>query len=131
MVAESSKSSKAGKRKGAVRTLPDALANQSSSNVTPVPEQKSHNLLRAQHDGVGDDDEDEDAINSDLDDPEDTADANDEEEENTKQLMLCTYDKVQRVKNKWKCTLKDGILATGGKEYGIRPIEVLRYLLTP
>ncbi|TPR11089.1 short chain dehydrogenase family protein [Aspergillus niger] len=33
------------------------------------------------------------------------------------QVMLCTYDKVQRVKNKWKCTLKDGILTTGGKEY--------------
>jgi transcription initiation factor TFIIA large subunit len=30
--------------------------------------------------------------------------------------MLCTYDKVQRVKNKWKCTLKDGILTTNKKE---------------
>jgi len=27
------------------------------------------------------------------------------------------YDKVQRVKNKWKCTLKDGVLLVNGKEY--------------
>ncbi|KAH0186348.1 hypothetical protein KCU86_g12070, partial [Aureobasidium melanogenum] len=31
--------------------------------------------------------------------------------------VLCTYDKVQRVKNKWKCTLKDGIMSANGKEY--------------
>ena len=27
------------------------------------------------------------------------------------------YDKVQRVKNKWKCTLKDGVLNANGKEW--------------
>lgn len=31
--------------------------------------------------------------------------------------ILCTYDKVQRVKNKWKCTLKDGVMSVGGKEW--------------
>lgn len=63
-------------------------------------------------------DEDEDAINSDLDDDEEE----DQGEENdgegpVGETILCTFDKVQRVKNKWKCTLKDGILTTGGKEY--------------
>ncbi|KAK5014080.1 transcription factor IIA subunit alpha, partial [Cryomyces antarcticus] len=67
---------------------------------------------------VKDEDVDEDAINSDLDDPDDDKGAGDEdEEENWGNTMLCTYDKVQRVKNKWKCTLKDGVLTTGGKEY--------------
>lgn len=63
-------------------------------------------------------DEDEDAINSDLDDDEeeDQVDQN-EGEGPVGETILCTYDKVQRVKNKWKCTLKDGILTTGGKEY--------------
>jgi len=76
-------------------------------------------LARAQGDAAGDDDNtpeaDEDAINSDLDDPDDRA-GDVENEENTDQVMLCTYDKVQRVKNKWKCTLKDGILRVDGSE---------------
>lgn len=63
-----------------------------------------------------DDDEDEDAINSDLDDPDDNAIEEEQDEGRPNQIMLCTYDKVQRVKNKWKCTLKDGVLNTGGKE---------------
>ncbi|KAJ5551775.1 Transcription factor IIA alpha/beta subunit [Penicillium sp. DV-2018c] len=61
--------------------------------------------------------EDEDAINSDLDDPDDLVADDHDADESEGQVMLCTYDKVQRVKNKWKCTLKDGILTTGGKEY--------------
>ncbi|PYI23029.1 transcription factor IIA, alpha/beta subunit [Aspergillus violaceofuscus CBS 115571] len=76
---------------------------------------------KAQFDGPGGDDErdedDEDAINSDLDDPDDLVADEHDGDESMGQVMLCTYDKVQRVKNKWKCTLKDGILTTGGKEY--------------
>lgn len=60
--------------------------------------------------------DDADAINSDLDDPEEDIVDDGEEESQKGQIMLCTYDKVQRVKNKWKCTLKDGTLTTGGKE---------------
>ncbi|KIW40533.1 hypothetical protein, variant [Exophiala oligosperma] len=76
-------------------------------------------ITRAQGDAAGDEDDDiddEDAINSDLDDPDDLA-AADENGEETDQVMLCTYDKVQRVKNKWKTTLKDGILRVEGNEY--------------
>ena len=54
-------------------------------------------------DGPGDDldeSEDEDAINSDLDDPDDNLDDDDEDEDGG-HIMLCMYDKVQRVKNKW------------------------------
>ena len=74
-------------------------------------------LVRSQADAAGDDDDDEvdeDAINSDLDDPEEAGEENNEEE--TDQVMFCTYDKVARVKNKWKCTLKDGILRVDGSE---------------
>lgn len=67
-------------------------------------------------DELFDDDDDEDAINSDLDDPDDNVIEEEQEEGKANQIMLCTYDKVARVKNKWKCTLKDGILTTGGKE---------------
>jgi transcription initiation factor TFIIA large subunit len=79
----------------------------------------SSSLLRAQGDAAADDDADgevdEDAINSDLDDSDQQED-DENNEENTDQIMLCTYDKVQRVKNKWKCTLKDGIVKVGSTE---------------
>lgn len=75
---------------------------------------------RSQFDGAGGNDgkeHDEDAITSDLDDPDDLVAEDHDAEDAVGQVMLCTYDKVQRVKSKWKCTLKDGILTTGGKEY--------------
>ncbi|KAF5027564.1 hypothetical protein F66182_306 [Fusarium sp. NRRL 66182] len=72
----------------------------------------------AGYDGGDDDEEDDDdAINSDLDDPEEDRDDDDVDDEGLGNIMLCMYDKVQRVKNKWKCTLKDGVLTVNGKEY--------------
>ena len=82
-------------------------------------------------DELFDDDDDENAINSDLDDPDDALPEEEQEEGRPSQIMLCTYDKVARVKNKWKCTLKDGVLTTGGKEYvtdALSSVE-LSYLL--
>ncbi|KAI0009440.1 transcription factor IIA, alpha/beta subunit [Xylariaceae sp. FL0662B] len=67
-------------------------------------------------DEIKDESDDEDAINSDLDDPDDNLDEDDEDEDGG-QIMLCMYDKVQRVKNKWKCVLKDGLLSVNGKDY--------------
>ena len=64
------------------------------------------------------DEDDENAINSDLDDPDDDgAPGMGDDEEEYGDTILCTYDKVQRVKNKWKCTLKDGVMSVGGKEW--------------
>ncbi|KAJ3154933.1 hypothetical protein HDU86_004452 [Geranomyces michiganensis] len=72
-----------------------------------------------QHDGVDDDDDEDDeddnddgGINSDLDD--------DDSEDGTydpQHLILCQYEKVNRVKNKWKCALKDGIITVNGRDY--------------
>lgn len=71
----------------------------------------------SQLDGESDDEvADEDAINSDLDDPEEDEIDNEDEDE-VPQIMLCMYDKVQRTKNKWKCVLKDGVLTINGKEW--------------
>ncbi|KAL2180261.1 transcription factor IIA, alpha/beta subunit [Thermothelomyces heterothallicus CBS 202.75] len=76
----------------------------------------------AQFDGGLDDDgksedDDEDAINSDLDDPDEMGEEDDDDDDSMGHMMLCMYDKVQRVKNKWKCILKDGVLTVNGKEY--------------
>ncbi|KAI1323216.1 transcription factor IIA, alpha/beta subunit [Xylariaceae sp. FL0255] len=68
--------------------------------------------IKPENDGISD----EDAINSDLDDPEDNIEGDDDDED-AGQIMLCMYDKVQRVKNKWKCVLKDGVLNVNGKDY--------------
>ncbi|KAF2808199.1 transcription factor IIA, alpha/beta subunit [Mytilinidion resinicola] len=104
---------KSRKRKVARRVRKQASSSEASSSKTP---------RIAQLDGEDDDEDkkeerDEDAINSDLDDPEDDNDGGDDSNDENMDYMLCTYDKVQRVKNKWKCTLKDGILTTNKKEY--------------
>lgn len=59
------------------------------------------------------DDEEEasNEIGSDLDDSEE------EDADGNEDMMLCLYDKVQRVKNKWKCVLRDGVASIGGRDY--------------
>lgn len=105
-----SKMPKGKKRKAAVRVLQAEDADRASSSAVPAP---------ARFDGEDDDakEHDSDAINSDLDDSEDDLANGDDSDDETMDYMLCTYDKVQRVKNKWKCTLKDGILTTNKKEF--------------
>jgi transcription initiation factor TFIIA large subunit len=61
----------------------------------------------------GDDDEE---IGSDLDDSDEEPVGDGDEGGYGGDVILCLYDKVQRVKNKWKCTLKDGVVAVDGKE---------------
>jgi transcription initiation factor TFIIA large subunit len=41
----------------------------------------------------------------------------DEEAEQTDHIILCQFEKVTRIKNKWKCILKDGIMNINGKDY--------------
>ena len=40
-----------------------------------------------------------------------------EDADGNEDMMLCLYDKVQRVKNKWKCVLRDGVASIGGRDY--------------
>lgn len=98
-----------------------------SSSSSSVAAQLEEGPDVAQYDGLDESEDenikddpdlenDEDAINSDLDDPDENVVDEGDEDAQQGQIMLCTYDKVQRVKNKWKCTLKDGVLTTGGKE---------------
>ncbi|KAI9725659.1 MAG: transcription factor IIA subunit alpha [Chrysothrix sp. TS-e1954] len=58
-----------------------------------------------------------DAINSDLDDSDDDVVNGGIEGHVGDDVILCLYDKVQRTKNKWKCTLKDGVVTVEGKDY--------------
>ncbi|KAF7192869.1 Transcription initiation factor IIA large subunit [Pseudocercospora fuligena] len=99
------------------RSAPRSTAVSSSAPSSAIP----------QLDGDADEDEekpeikdedDENAINSDLDDSDDDgAGVMGDDEDELGDTILCTYDKVQRVKNKWKCTLKDGVMSVNGKEW--------------
>lgn len=72
---------------------------------------------------------DSDAINSDLDDSDDEDDEDNNEggdgedgedgagNDIEQNIMLCLYDRVQRVRNRWKCSLKDGLMNINGKDY--------------
>ncbi|KAI9764859.1 MAG: hypothetical protein M1840_008005 [Geoglossum simile] len=113
-------------KKGKKRRRATAQRSAAISALPPSSTALPSSLPRIPHfDGAGDDSDeeqkmkpeafDEDAINSDLDDDEDL-DEDDGDDESMSQIMLCTYDKVQRVKNKWKCVLKDGVLTINGKE---------------
>ncbi|KAL7274642.1 transcription factor IIA subunit alpha [Rhizina undulata] len=111
--ASSNKKQKKRRRQDAYEAALDSTSSYpypSSLDETMVPRSRI-----SQVDGDSEE-EDEDAINSDLDDPEDDEIDNDDEDE-VPQIMLCMYDKVQRTKNKWKCVLKDGVLTINGKEY--------------
>ncbi|KAK5992828.1 Transcription initiation factor IIA large subunit [Cladobotryum mycophilum] len=101
---------------GLMLSLKEATKQQASSKASRKTKGKGKGI--AGYDGGDDDEEiDEDAINSDLDDPDEDRDDDEVDDEGLGHIMLCMYDKVQRVKNKWKCTLKDGVLTVNGKEY--------------
>ena len=56
------------------------------------------------------DEDEDDLLGSDL-------DAEDEKEPETSNIVLCQFEKVNRIKNKFKCVLKDGIMNLQGKDY--------------
>jgi len=59
-------------------------------------------------------------INSDLDDSDDDELRNEGEdgfEGGDADIVFCVWDKVQRVKNKWKTTFKDGMIHINGRDY--------------
>jgi transcription initiation factor TFIIA large subunit len=81
------------------------LPLEQATSQRSLPAKKRMAAATAQFDGPDDDikdeDLDEDAINSDLDDPDEDQEEDEDEDETMGHMMLCMYDKVQRVKNKW------------------------------
>ncbi|KAJ6631127.1 transcription factor IIA, alpha/beta subunit-domain-containing protein [Mycena sp. CBHHK59/15] len=101
----------------------DGPSEDDSGDDTPSPPagyapRTAHPSLPAPKPPVPAADVDAEAINSDLDDS-DTENDDDAEDAGGPEgdIVFCTYDKVARVKNKWKCVLKDGMIHTGGKDY--------------
>ena len=102
------------RKRKAAQTTTEATAPSSTAPTIPQLDGDVDDDVK----GALKDEDDEDAINSDLDDSDEEnqgeIDGDDDDEGDS---ILCTYDKVQRVKNKWKCTLKDGVMSVNGKEW--------------
>ena len=60
---------------------------------------------------------DENEIGSDLDDSDEEEIDGNVDTDGNEDMILCLYDKVQRVRNKWKCALKDGVASIEGRDY--------------
>lgn len=45
------------------------------------------------------------------------ADSEEDEEAGIQNVVLAQFDKVTRSKNRWKCTLKDGVMHMDGRDY--------------
>ncbi|WFD14087.1 transcription factor IIA subunit alpha [Malassezia arunalokei] len=92
-------------------------AEQESHQVKPEDEHNASQKRKRDPSDEGkresdqDDDAHKDEIGSDLD------DSDDDDGDGSEDMILCLYDKVQRVKNKWKCVLRDGVASIGGRDY--------------
>jgi hypothetical protein len=62
-------------------------------------------------------DPNDDTIGSDLDDSEEDEDIASEDDDEDMPLMLCSYDKVHRTKNKWRANLANGVVCINGREW--------------
>ncbi|KAJ6512857.1 transcription factor IIA, alpha/beta subunit [Mycena sanguinolenta] len=68
-------------------------------------------------------DNDEDAITSDLDDSDSDSDSSSPSAASSRgndgdpDMIFCTYTKVARVKTKWRCVLREGVIHVGGKDW--------------
>ena len=105
------------KRQKRKHRAPASTTNTASSSARTIPQLDGDFDEDEAKPDIKDEDE-ENAINSDLDDSDDDAQGPmGEDDDDFGDQILCTYDKVQRVKNKWKCTLKDGVMSVAGKEW--------------
>ena len=84
----------------------------------PSVEQPPHNnsLQRKQYDGANDD-EDGDGLLSDKEDDEELNQLILPENEVVSNFVMCLYEKVERSKNKRKCSLRYGVMHLAGRDY--------------
>lgn len=68
-------------------------------------------------DGDGDEEDGEGAEDEPLGSGDDISDGDPSDLFDTENVVVCQYDKIQRVRNKWKFHLKDGIMNLNGKDY--------------
>lgn len=95
----------------------DDSAKQLVKKLRKKVTQTDGNALEDEDDDDNDIFNDSDDINLDLDDDLDSEKSDEDDAEQEDQIMLCLYDKVQRVKNKWKCNLKEGVANIDGRDY--------------
>ncbi|KAF7306065.1 Transcriptional factor IIA alpha/beta subunit [Mycena chlorophos] len=97
-------------------SLPQPIASSSSSQSTSSSTLSTPSSSAARSTASRSSVADSEAINSDLDDS-DTEDEDLEDGAPNADILFCTYDRVARVKSKWKCILKEGMIHSNGKDY--------------
>lgn len=87
-------------------------ANSASGTTDAAKKEEDDSAAGQKRKRISDDDE----IGSDLDDSDDE-DLDGEADGDNDNMVLCLYEKVQRVRNRWKCVLKDGVASIDGRDY--------------
>eukprot|EP00884_Botryococcus_braunii_P022333 jgi/Botrbrau1/8784/Bobra.0330s0016.1 len=102
----------------------NVLAKPEPAGGPPMAGHPSYLQALPQQDGADDEDnsggkdEDEDKTEGAHSGEALSADDSDEDEESDiKNIVLAQFEKVSRSRNKWKCTLKDGVMHIDGREY--------------
>ncbi|KAL4402853.1 transcription factor IIA subunit alpha [Malassezia pachydermatis] len=89
----------------------DAAAGQKRKREAGDSSERAEKEAKMEESSAKEEDASKDEIGSDLD------DSDDDDGDGTEDMILCLYDKVQRVKNKWKCVLRDGVASIDGRDY--------------
>ncbi|EIN11525.1 transcription factor IIA alpha/beta subunit [Punctularia strigosozonata HHB-11173 SS5] len=97
---------------------PSSSSGSGSASPPSYAPRSAHPSLPQPSQSQSTEENDPEAINSDLDDSDtENEDDNEEGGQAVGDIVFCTYDKVARVKNKWKCVLKDGMIHVNNKDY--------------
>lgn len=63
-------------------------------------------------------DKDDEEIHESDDEDDDFGEEDDEDDEDDEgDIILCLYERVQRVRNRWKCQLREGLATFNGRDY--------------
>ena len=88
------------------------------TDMGPYSQRNSQaNGVASQEEGKRRPDPNDDTIGSDLDDSDDEGEIDSENEDEDMPLMLCSYEKVHRTKNKWRANLSHGVVCINGREW--------------
>lgn len=88
------------------------------TDMGPYAQRNSHqNGVSSQEEQKRRPDPNDDTIGSDLDDSDDEGEIDSENEDEDMPLMLCSYEKVHRTKNKWRANLSHGVVCINGREW--------------
>lgn len=89
----------------------------SRTDDSTLPVKPASNSDIPQYDGADDQNEDDTELRSDLDDTDDDVLNGEDREDDCPNFILCQYERVQRTRERWRCTLKAGVMHIGNCDF--------------